>query len=48
MTATLIAILSLAVLGIPIALAVDRRARGPLLDRNGVPVWQRDDVLRAA
>jgi hypothetical protein len=31
MTATLIAILSLAVLGIPIALAVDRRARGPLL-----------------
>jgi hypothetical protein len=31
MTATLIAILSLAVLGIPIALAVDRSARGPLL-----------------
>jgi len=31
MTATLVAILSLAVLGIPIALAVDRRARGPLL-----------------
>jgi hypothetical protein len=31
MTATFIAILSLAVLGIPIALAVDRRARGPLL-----------------
>jgi len=31
MTATLIAILSLAVLGIPIALCVDRRARGPML-----------------
>ena len=31
MTATLVAILSLAVLGIPIALAVDRHARGPLL-----------------
>jgi len=31
MTPTLIAILSLTVLGIPIALAVDRRARGPLL-----------------
>src|SRR5438445_8061012 len=31
MTATLIAILSLAVFGIPIALAVDRNARGPLL-----------------
>jgi hypothetical protein len=31
MTATLIAILSLAVLGIPIVLAIDRRARGPLL-----------------
>ena len=31
MTATLIAILSLAVLGIPIVLAVDRSARGPLL-----------------
>ena len=31
MTATLIAILSLAVIGIPIALAVDRSARGPLL-----------------
>ncbi|MEA2164656.1 MAG: hypothetical protein QOK37_2783 [Thermoanaerobaculia bacterium] len=31
MTAPLIAILSLTVLGIPIALAVDRRARGPLL-----------------
>jgi hypothetical protein len=31
MTATLIAILSLAVLGIPIILAVDRSARGPLL-----------------
>ena len=31
MTAALIAILSLAVLGIPIALAVDRSARGPLL-----------------
>lgn len=31
MTAALIAILSLTVLGIPIALAVDRRARGPLL-----------------
>jgi hypothetical protein len=31
MTPTLIAILSLAVLGIPIALSVDRRARGPLL-----------------
>jgi hypothetical protein len=31
MTTTLIAILSLAVLGIPIALVVDRNARGPLL-----------------
>jgi hypothetical protein len=31
MTATLIAILSLAVLGIPIVLAIDRTARGPLL-----------------
>jgi hypothetical protein len=31
MTASLIAILSLTVFGIPIALAVDRRARGPLL-----------------
>jgi hypothetical protein len=31
MTATLVAILTLAVLGIPIALTVDRRARGPLL-----------------
>jgi hypothetical protein len=31
MTATLVAILSLTVLGMPIALAVDRRARGPLL-----------------
>jgi hypothetical protein len=31
MTPTLIAILSLTVLGIPVALAVDRRARGPLL-----------------
>lgn len=31
MTATLIAILSLAVLGIPIALSVNRRARGPML-----------------
>jgi len=31
MTATLIAILSLTVFGVPIALAVDRRARGPLL-----------------
>jgi len=31
MTATLVAILSLAVLGIPIVLAVDRSARGPLL-----------------
>ena len=31
MTATLVAILSLTVLGIPITLAVDRRARGPLL-----------------
>src|SRR6266576_2462171 len=31
MTAALIAILSLTVLGIPILLAVDRRARGPLL-----------------
>jgi len=31
MTATLIAILSLAVMGIPITLAVDRRVRGPLL-----------------
>jgi hypothetical protein len=31
MTPTLIAILSLAVLGIPIALSVDRQARGPLL-----------------
>jgi hypothetical protein len=31
MTATLIALLSLAVLGIPIALSVDRRARGPML-----------------
>jgi hypothetical protein len=31
MTAALVAILSLTVLGIPIALAVDRRARGPLL-----------------
>jgi hypothetical protein len=31
MTATLMAILSLAVLGIPIVLAVDRSARGPLL-----------------
>jgi len=31
MTATLIAILTLAAFGIPIALAVDRRARGPLL-----------------
>src|SRR5438270_2651620 len=31
MTATLVAILTLAVLGIPIVLAVDRGARGPLL-----------------
>src|SRR5258707_9453596 len=31
MTATLVAILSLTVFGVPIALAVDRRARGPLL-----------------
>jgi hypothetical protein len=31
MTPTLIAILSLAVFGIPIALSIDRRARGPLL-----------------
>jgi hypothetical protein len=31
MTATLIAILSLIVLGIPTAIAIDRRARGPLL-----------------
>jgi hypothetical protein len=31
MTATVVAILSLAVLGIPIALAMDRRVRGPLL-----------------
>src|SRR5438067_2401847 len=31
MTATIIAILSLTVLGIPIGLAIDRRARGPLL-----------------
>ena len=31
MTTTLVAILSLTVLGIPITLAVDRRARGPLL-----------------
>jgi hypothetical protein len=31
MTSTLVAILTLAVLGIPIVLAVDRRARGPLL-----------------
>jgi hypothetical protein len=31
MTSTLVAILSLIVLGIPIVLAVDRRARGPLL-----------------
>ena len=31
MTATIIAILTLTVLGIPIALAVDRNARGPLL-----------------
>jgi hypothetical protein len=31
MTATLVAILSLAVVGIPITLAVDRSARGPLL-----------------
>lgn len=31
MTATLVAILSLTVSGVPIALAIDRRARGPLL-----------------
>ena len=31
MTATLVAILSLTVFGVPIAMAVDRRARGPLL-----------------
>lgn len=31
MTSTLVAILSLTVLGIPIALAADRRARGPML-----------------
>jgi hypothetical protein len=31
MTSTLVAIISLTVLGIPITLAVDRRARGPLL-----------------
>jgi hypothetical protein len=31
MTSTLVAILSLTVFGVPIALAIDRRARGPLL-----------------
>lgn len=31
MTATLVSILSLVVLGVPIAMAIDRRARGPLL-----------------
>jgi len=31
MTATLVAILSLTVFGVPVALALDRRARGPLL-----------------
>ncbi len=31
MAAALVSILSMAVLGLPVALAVDRRARGPLL-----------------